>query len=385
MASLLFLTCDCSGNQVPEIGLAQSLRKRGHNITFAGYESQRERFAIQGFPFLLLRQSAAALQREPLSFVANVNASSDHVQDVLELHQQKIDLMIVDFVLFGALAAAEKYRLPTVVMFHTAPGLVKSSFSTAEERLLDRINPLRASIGLQTVESIWELFLPFPTLCASLPELDPFFDQMPLMFAYVGPIFEEWPWLEWQSPWPPDDDRPLILVSFSAFAVFDQRSHITRTLEALASEPYRVLVTSTITNVSDMSVPENACIIPFMPHTQILPQTSAVVTHAGHGTVCAALAHGKPLVCLPNMKHQFDQHSLASQIQAIGAGIALNELSATPVEIRRSVATILQEHTYREAAQLLLQIIMQAAPPSKAVAMIEHLLEGVDKDISTLD
>src|SRR5207342_1748482 len=31
--------------------------------------------------------------------------------------------------------------------------------------------------------------------------------------VHVGPIFEEVAGLKWESPWPPDDRRPLIVVS----------------------------------------------------------------------------------------------------------------------------------------------------------------------------
>lgn len=41
MARYLFLTWDGAGNQPPAVGVAQALRERGHNVVFAGYESQR--------------------------------------------------------------------------------------------------------------------------------------------------------------------------------------------------------------------------------------------------------------------------------------------------------------------------------------------------------
>jgi hypothetical protein len=61
MARFLFVTWDGSGNQTPALGMAQALRERGHEVAFAGYESQQGRIAAQGFRFSVLERSSAAL------------------------------------------------------------------------------------------------------------------------------------------------------------------------------------------------------------------------------------------------------------------------------------------------------------------------------------
>jgi Glycosyltransferase family 28 C-terminal domain len=37
----------------------------------------------------------------------------------------------------------------------------------------------------------------------------------------------------------------------------------------------------------------------YVPHTEILPSASLVITQAGLGTTMAALGHGVPLLCTP--------------------------------------------------------------------------------------
>ncbi len=87
MARFLFLTWDGSGNQTPELGIAQALRARGHDIAFAGYESQRARIAAQGFRFTVLERSNATF-RIPANgdmlaaMVAGVWAAPAHLDDV---------------------------------------------------------------------------------------------------------------------------------------------------------------------------------------------------------------------------------------------------------------------------------------------------------------
>ena len=48
-----------------------------------------------------------------------------------------------------------------------------------------------------------------------------------------------------------------------------------------------------------LEVPENAVVVRHVPHGEVPPGAAATVTHGGHGTVAASLAHGVPLVCLP--------------------------------------------------------------------------------------
>src|SRR5207247_1946897 len=129
----------------------------------------------------------------------------------------------------------------------------------------------------------------------SIRELDPLAKEMPPAFDYLGPIFERVPRSGWRAPWPVDDERPLVLVSFSTMPTQDlQGSRIRRTLGGLAGKPYRVLVTSSGTDVSGIEVPENVTITRSVPHGEVLPSVAACVTHAGHGTIAACLAHGVP-------------------------------------------------------------------------------------------
>lgn len=155
--------------------------------------------------------------------------------------------------------------------------------------------------------------------------------------------------------------------------MWDQTSRIQRTLTALAGKPVRVLVTTSGSDTTRLSIPENACVVPFIPHAEVLPQASVLVTHAGHGTVTAALEHGVPLVCLPNTTS--DQPGVAAQVAALGAGIALEGDSAPPEVIGDAVTSILSDRTFAEAARRLGAAIAAAHAPETAVAWLEERVE----------
>jgi hypothetical protein len=105
---------------------------------------------------------------------------------------------VIDCSMFGALAAAERHQLPAVVLVHSAPGVLVPPGGPFERLvLLEAVNALRSAAGLPPVASIWESWARFPTLCASLPALDPLAASVPRAFTFVGPIQEQLPATDW--------------------------------------------------------------------------------------------------------------------------------------------------------------------------------------------
>jgi UDP:flavonoid glycosyltransferase YjiC (YdhE family) len=96
-------------------------------------------------------------------------------------------------------------------------------------------------------------------------------------------------------------------------------------------------------------------LVPFVPHASVLPHAAVTVTHAGHGTVAASLAHGVPVVALPNPAA--DQPVLARQIAKLGAGIALDGESATSAEIADACRRVLTDGEYAKGARRMEEVI----------------------------
>jgi MGT family glycosyltransferase len=185
----------------------------------------------------------------------------------------------------------------------------------------------------------------------------------------VGPIFERFPNLDWDSPWDAGDDRPLVLASFTTTGLWDQRGRIHNTLDALRDEPVRVLVTAA--DLRDVGeAPSNAVIRQFVSHSAVLPSAAVTVTHAGHGTVSASLAHGVPIVALPNAAA--DQPFLAARLEQLHAGLALDGESESDV-IRLAVRAVMTQPLYAAAAKTLAIAIQDAPGVSGAASELERL------------
>ena len=377
MSRYVLLSWNGGGNEPPAIGLAQALKNGGHDVTFAGYENQRDRFTARGFRFVLLEHSSAQWQDVPPErlFAMKMQtaiASLAHLDDVPQLiSREQYDVLVVDCMMFGALAAAESIRVPTVVLVHSPPGAVFPPGGQFESLLLGPVNQARAKAGQPAIKNIWDAWVPFPALCTTIPQLDPLASQTPESFFYLGPIFEQVPPSGWKSPWTHGDGRPLVLVSFSTNPNWNQNSRIERTLKALAHYDCRVVVTAGLADLAEIPVPANTVVVRHIPHAEILPDVAVTVTHAGHGTVAASLMHGVPLLCLPNAVA--DQPILAAQIEALGAGRALDGDNAIPAEIETAIGQLLNDPCYAANARSLANAIAHAPGTRAAVSYLERL------------
>jgi UDP:flavonoid glycosyltransferase YjiC (YdhE family) len=98
-------------------------------------------------------------------------------------------------------------------------------------------------------------------------------------------------------------------------------------------------------------------------------EASLVVTHCGHGTVMRALAHGRPMLCLPMGR---DQNDNAARVVARGAGLRLAP-DAAPGAIRGALASLLADAGFAAAASRLGAEIAVAEPNTALVDELETL------------
>jgi len=378
MTRFAFVTWDGGGNVPPAVGIAQELVARGHDVVFIGYEVQRKRFEQRRLPFAALRRSggfdiyATSDPGERIAgLMANVWASPEHLDDIPDaLAATSADVLVVDFSMQGALASATQSVAPVAVLAHsTITGLTPPPESPMGAARLSATNRLREGARLPQLARLTEAWTGYPTLVTTIPALDPAAETADGSVHYLGPIFEALPDDPWESPWQADDDRPLVLVSFSTTGLWDQSGRIRNTLEGLADESVRVLVSAS--QSMDLGpIPDNAAIRPFVPHQRVLHGAALTVTHAGHGTVAASLAHGVPIVALPNPAA--DQPFLAARVQQLGAGLALDGESG-PTAIRTAVREVMTQPSYAAIAARLAIAINGAPGVGGAAVELERL------------
>jgi UDP:flavonoid glycosyltransferase YjiC (YdhE family) len=94
------------------------------------------------------------------------------------------------------------------------------------------------------------------------------------------------------------------------------------------------------------------------------------VTHGGHNTVLAAIAHGLPLVVIPIAA---DQPENAQRCAELGLGRVVGPDERTPDAIRQAAREVLRDPRYRENAARLRREMEAQPGPERGVELLERL------------
>jgi UDP:flavonoid glycosyltransferase YjiC (YdhE family) len=89
--------------------------------------------------------------------------------------------------------------------------------------------------------------------------------------------------------------------------------------------------------------------------------------------VLGSLAHGLPSVLLPMGA---DQPWNAARCEQLGVALVLDALRATPAEVREAVSTVLDDPSYRAAAERVRDEIRALPGPEHAVRLLERLVQA---------
>jgi MGT family glycosyltransferase len=390
--SFLFVLWAGGGNVPPQLILAGRLAARGHEVRVLAPQVLRQRIEAAGLLFEPYREAPehdeAVRERslirdfEHRTAIGAASAVRDHLlagmagpvaADVqMVLRGRKIDLVASDSFLFGGLFAAEAAGVPRVMLVHTvypfpgpgrppfgfgwAPmegpvGAVRDAIGRAlfrrvyEAPLLPRLNEVRAGLGLTPFGSVSALVEGQDGVLVLTSKAFDFPGPVPANLRYAGAQLEE-SRSTWSPPWPAEDMRPLVAVAFST----TYQAHedvLARTVEAIGDLPVKAVVSTGELELK--AVPPNVHAARYVPHDRLMPLADVVITHAGLGTVHAALAHGRPLLCLPMGRDQLDN---AARVVRRGAGIRLAP-KASPAKIRAAVQRVLDDGRFAAAARRL--------------------------------
>jgi len=385
----LFVTWDAGGNVPPTLILARRLLDRGHSVRILGPRTLRERIAATGSTFRAFPEELEwddsegrrlEDQPEPLIEILAGTTLADAV--LTEIQREPADVIVADCMLENALAVAEWSERPNAALVHVLyqPWAAMEQPKGWWEDEFNTMNDTRAKLGLALIPRrrfIAELWTRPDLALVLVPrEFDAPGNEPSLNVRYVGPILDEPnPGYVWDLPWPADDPGPLILISLGT-TYQQQEEPLQRILAAVASVPGRRLLSlGHAVDSSEIEVADEIVVRDWIPHASVLQHTSVVVTHAGLGTVSAALAHGVPLLCIPLGR---EQPNNAKRVEACEAGRMIQE-EATSDEIREALVDVLESEHYQEGARRMAAIFARYERGDRAVRELEGLLTGAGK------
>ena len=430
MSSFLFAMFEGGGNVPLLVPVVRAVVERGHDVTVVAGPSIRRPNpppAASGRLVDPLRDAGARvvqlldeplhpldgfvlgtaiLGRTPPSLHGAVDAGriarwsrpwAERLAPVIEDAQPAA--LVCDFFLYGALAAGEAAGIPTAALVHNCtvlwplPGLplpppgalplagprgwVRDRLWAAAHQHIARregavhLDAARVALGLPPLDAPpdEQVMRADRVLVLGTREFElPLRGPLPENVRYVGTILED----DASARWEPavHGDQPWVLVSMSTLPQ-GQAPVMRNVLEAIAGLPVRAVVTLGPTLAHDsFDAPANVQVETFVPHEAVLPHVSAVITQCGLGTISKVLARGLPMVCLPVLG---DQPANAARIQRLGAGLRLSH-DAPPADIGRALRRVLDEPSFRVAAENYASAVGREDPRRTVVAELEALL-----------
>lgn len=417
MTNFLIATWEGGGSVTPMLTVAGKLAERGHRVRVMSDLCNRPESEAAGAAFIpwtrapsrpdrsrdsdTFRDWEAETPEEQIRLVLDriwAGPALDYAEDVIEeLRREPADLVISSEMLLGVMAGCEAIAQPFVAftcninLFGTpgvppvGPGLMPAT--TPEEEAfhrevaagnevlfatgLPKLNASRRLLGMRPLARLADQLDAAEALLLGTAEAFDFTPAtLPPHIHYVGPQLADPAWAEpWQSPWPADDVRPLILVAFST--TFQNHVAVLQaTIDGAATLPVRLLVTLGDTIAPEELVPAANCELAHSaPHNDVMPHAALVITHGGHGTVTRALTHRRPMIVVP---HGRDQNDNAVRVAARGAGLTL-AADATPADFRAAIERVLADFRFAEAARELGNRIADEVENSPVAGLLERL------------
>lgn len=365
MSTFLFVTIDAGGNVPPAIEVGQALRARGHRVRFLGHERQRGALLAAGFEFTGFRSMTypdpAAARSAPrdlaafLRMATHPGAGRDLV-DLLTV--DPADLVIIDCLLLSVMQAAQQHHQMHAVMFHTFYSYWDRKFASGPIGVLARMKGLNA-------RRLWagadlELVL-------ADQQMDPGGNLHKSTRIWCGVT-------ERASRDVERSDETTVLVSLSTLWVAGQEDAYRRIIQAITALPLKAVVTTgTAVDPARLNATPNVEILGYVPHAQLMPRVSAVVTHGGHSTTMNALAHGLPTLLMP-MNPFIDQSMVSQAVVTAGAGIQISK-KASAGPIRGALLELTYSESLRASAVAMASRFQQSPGAARATDVLLAVMQ----------
>jgi MGT family glycosyltransferase len=417
--SYVLATFEGGGSVAPFITLARKLLANGHKVRVVSDECNRDEALAAGADFSPWARGPSRPTRDRndcpvrdweaaregpdgvLKFLdlQVLGPAQHHARDLIEiLREHPADLVVASELVFGAMMGCEAIGQPFVAMTCNplifplidgipplGPGLppavmdedkvLEAQIKAATMAMLDArlpdYNAQRAGFGLPPLAHLCDqLYAARQVIIATSRAFDFAPETIPDFFTYVGPQLGDNLWSKpWVSPFAADDERPLVLVSFST-TFQDQAGQLQAVVDALKRLDVRAVVTlGGGLRPDEVKGALNVHVVESAPHALLLADASLVINHGGHGTVIKAAMAGLPQLIIP---HGRDQADNGVRIAYRSAGIMLPRGSDSSA-IRCAAEKLLGERGYTQAAAALADRIFESYDPDAITREVERV------------
>ncbi|MFJ8109019.1 macrolide family glycosyltransferase [Streptomyces sp. NPDC096132] len=372
------------GHVNPTLGVVEELVRRGHRVTYAISEHFVHQVKAAGAEPVLYPvdpgDGSEAPERLAEGLARAVHASLGSLPALTRAYAtDRPDLIVHDVYGFAGLLLGMQWQIPRVLFSPTHlhyDGIVPEFFDGEPDiSSLPGYADLAAAFVERGLDSsrLREAEAPDYAI-AALPRS---FQRRPdtvaaRRVAYTGPALGD---RSYQGTWrPPHPDARVLLISLGS--QFTRRPDFYRScVEAFADGDHHVVmaVGSEVPTDQLGPLPANVEVHPHVPQLAVLAHADAFVTHAGMGGTMEAVAHGVPMVAVPQMA---EQRVNADQIEHLRLGVHLPREQATPEALREAVRKVTSSPEIREGLTTLRAELAESGGARAAADLIEEALRS---------
>jgi MGT family glycosyltransferase len=381
MGRYLFVSLPLAGHVNPIAAVSGALAARGHEVVWAGSESDlRPRLGpdvpIAPIPLRAHRGQAdrgmaAARSRWEGYVVPHARRTLRGIEKAVEAFRP--DVLAVDQHAVAGAVAAHRAGLPWASLAPTTMELTRPyrALPKVEAWIHERLAEIWTDAGMPGEPPYDLRFSPHLLVAFTGEALNGPLDW-PGNAELVGPALAARP-PDTAFPWERlDAARKHVLVTVGTLALdqaADFHARVVEALRPLAGRVQAVVIApdGTVPGAADADV----LVVPRAPVLDLMPHLDAVVSHGGLNTVCEALAHGVPLVVAPI---KGDQPINAARVAAVGAGRRVRFASVRPERLRADLCAVLDDPSYRAAAARVRDSFAAAGGAEAAARHLEGLL-----------
>ncbi|MFN8371593.1 MAG: macrolide family glycosyltransferase [Anaerolineae bacterium] len=386
----IFFNIPAQGHINPMLSVVAELVKRGEEVLCVNTEAYRAvherlgaRFhAYQEMPeleALMLPTQNANLQDNALALVRIAEYLLPPLLELVE--RERPDYIIHDSLAGWGRQAAWRYNIPHAAVISTfaltpkampnlPPSMIAKALWGAAVRLpayFEVAKRMRQQYGVRGVGLMGALMnTGMLNVVFTSRQFQPAGHTFGPEFAFVGPAIGERPH---DAEFPFDQiRRPALYIAFGT--ILNNRPDFYRKcFAAFADHPGTVVLSAgKNTDLSALGTPPpNFLIRPFVPQLEVLQHSDVFITHGGMNSVQEGLTYGVPLVVMPQ---HMEQALVAGQVVASGAGLLLEDASATAESLRAAVARVLGDSSFKVNAARLGESLRAAGGAAKAAEVL---------------